>query len=310
MIFPMIAVGITLPFILFFTSQWRILFLYMLWFLYDRKSPQNGGYKNRWMIKCRYNDWCNKYFPSTVHKTVDLPADRNYIFACHPHGIICFGLYSSFVSEFLGNQTRKFPDLRFVACTLRSNFYLMIRREWLLLTGFVDCSKESIRSALTRRSTGQAVMIAVGGAEEALYARPGAHVLKLLARKGFVRQALQYGASLVPVYTFGENEIYLQIDNPEGSLIRKFQMWIKSFIGVSMPLFYGRGLLQLNFGFLPFRKPINTVVGAPIDVCKVSEPTDEEVERVHRQYCDALIDLFEQHKTQFGVSKETKLILV
>ncbi|PIO69463.1 diacylglycerol acyltransferase, partial [Teladorsagia circumcincta] len=84
----------------------------------------------------------------------------------------------------------------------------------------------------------------LGGAEEALYARPGVHKLKLRTRKGFVKQALQHGASLVPVYTFGETDIYKQLDNPEGSLVRKFQMWTKRVLGVSMPFFYGRGLFQ------------------------------------------------------------------
>ncbi|KAK6009850.1 diacylglycerol acyltransferase [Ostertagia ostertagi] len=90
-------------------------------------------------------------------------------------------------------------------------------------------------------------LINSGGAEEALEARPGAHKLKLLTRKGFVKLALQYGASLVPVYSFGENDLFYQLDNPEGSLVRKFQTLSKNLLGISMPLFYGRGLLQLNF---------------------------------------------------------------
>ncbi|PIO65316.1 diacylglycerol acyltransferase, partial [Teladorsagia circumcincta] len=148
------------------------------------------------------------------------------------------------------------------------------------------------------------------GAEEALEARPGAHKLKLLTRKGFVKLALQYGASLVPVYSFGENDLFYQLDNPEGSLVRKFQTLSKNLLGISMPLFYGRGLFQLNFGFLPHRRPIDTVVGAPIAVPMVSEPTDEEVDRVHRQYCEALTKLFDQHKTRFRVPKEATLTFI
>ncbi|KAK5970495.1 hypothetical protein GCK32_002701 [Trichostrongylus colubriformis] len=282
MVLPMIGVSLVLPFILFFTLQWHILLLYLAWFFYDRKSPQNGGYKNPFLRGWKYNEWFTEYFPATVHKTADLPTDRNYIFACHPHGIICFGLYAAFIREANSNSSRKFPGLHFLACTLRANFYQMIRREWLLLSGFIDCSKESIQNVLTYKSSGQAVLLAVGGAEEALYARPGAHKLKLLTRKGFVKQALRCGASLVPVYTFGENDIYKQVDNPQGSLLHKFQILCKRYLGVSMPLFYGRGLFQLNFGFLPQRVPINTVVGAPIDVPKILEPTDDDVDRYHR----------------------------
>lgn len=69
-----------------------------------------------------------------------------------------------------------------------------------------------------------AVVIVPGGAAEALHARPGNFTLVLKNRKGFVRLALQHGADLVPAYSFGENDLYQQMDNPEGSKLRKFQV--------------------------------------------------------------------------------------
>ncbi|PIO65315.1 diacylglycerol acyltransferase [Teladorsagia circumcincta] len=212
--------------------------------------------------------------PLTMFCTV-LPFILNYIVGCHPHGIICMGISSNFASEGT-EKSEVFPGLRFSICTLASNFSVMITRELLLLAGFIDCSKESIGNALSEQKCGRAVVIAIGGAEEALEARPGVHKLKLLSRKGFVKQALRNGASLVPVYSFGENDLYHQLD----------------------------------FGLLPRRTPMDTVVGAPIAVRKVLEPSSEEVDRIHHQYCEALTELFEQHKTRFGVPKETELILV
>ncbi|KAK6049592.1 diacylglycerol acyltransferase, partial [Cooperia oncophora] len=126
-------------------------------------------------------------------------------------GIICYGIYAAFVTDREATgKSKQFPGIRFFACTLGSNFNLMLRREWLLLSGMIDCSKESIHNALTMKNAGQAVVVVVGGAEEALYARPGVHKLKLLTRKGFVKQALRCGASLVPVYSFGETDVYQQ----------------------------------------------------------------------------------------------------
>lgn len=49
----------------------------------------------------------------------------------------------------------------------------------------------------------------------------------LLFRYGFVRLALIAGASLVPVFAFGENELYKQVDNPKGSKLRAFQEKVK-----------------------------------------------------------------------------------
>ena len=47
----------------------------------------------------------------------------------------------------------------------------------------------------------------VGGAPEALLAKPGKPEIILNARKGFIKLALQLGTDLVPVFGFGENDI-------------------------------------------------------------------------------------------------------
>uniref|UniRef100_A0A0N4XRB1 diacylglycerol O-acyltransferase n=1 Tax=Nippostrongylus brasiliensis TaxID=27835 RepID=A0A0N4XRB1_NIPBR len=85
-----------------------------------------------------------------------------------------------------------------------------------------------------------------GGAEEALNAHPGYHTLVLKSRKGFVKEALKTGAYLVPVYSFGENEIFEQVENPEGSALRRFQSWTKRFAGFTFPFFHGRGIFQVR----------------------------------------------------------------
>lgn len=80
-----------------------------------------------------------------------------------------------------------------------------------MLYGFIDCSKESIEYLLTKMGKGRAAVLVVGGAEEALEAHPGHSTLTLAKRKGFVREALKTGAHLVPIYSFGENDIYEQV---------------------------------------------------------------------------------------------------
>ena len=49
------------------------------------------------------------------------------------------------------------------------------------------------------------------------------------------------------------------------------------------------------------------IVGPAIPVKKVDVITDEEVDRVHTQYMDALQALFDRHKAEFGVSPDQKL---
>lgn len=61
------------------------------------------------------------------------------------------------------------------------------------------------------------------------------------------------------MYSFGENEIYEQVNNPPGSLVRTIQDTLQKIIGLAPCLFVGRGVLQYSFGIVPFRKPIYTV---------------------------------------------------
>jgi len=46
----------------------------------------------------------------------------------------------------------------------------------------------------------------------------------LRRRKGFARLALQSGASLVPVFCFGETDLFETFVPPEGSLVSRLQL--------------------------------------------------------------------------------------
>uniref|UniRef100_A0A915CDL3 diacylglycerol O-acyltransferase n=1 Tax=Parascaris univalens TaxID=6257 RepID=A0A915CDL3_PARUN len=195
-------------------------------------------------------------------------------------------------------------------CTLVGQFWTPLRREWGMLHGLVDCSKESLQYLLdVDRTTNNIVVLVIGGAEEALDAHPGRHVLTLNSRKGFIRIALKTGAYLVPMYSFGENELFDQVENPKGSTTRTIQECLKQKLGFSQPLFHGRGIFNYNFGIWPYRRPINSVVGAPIAVEKTKNPTNDDVDRLHAKYISALTELFETHKTNYGVPKDAKLII-
>ncbi|PIC41535.1 hypothetical protein B9Z55_008920 [Caenorhabditis nigoni] len=203
----------------------------------------------------------------------------------------------------------QYPGITFNLCTLGLNFKIPIRREILLLFGCIDCSKESMEYALNSKNQGRALVLVVGGAAESLDAHPGKHELTLMSRKGFVREALLTGAHLVPVYSFGENDVFEQAANPPGSTLRKWQEKLRKSMGTALPMVKGRGFLQYTYGFLPFRRSINTVIGAPITVEKTENPTNEQIEKLHEKYVEKLVELFEGHKQRFGVSKNVKLVL-
>ncbi len=66
------------------------------------------------------------------------------------------------------------------AATLRWNFITPIARELMLLLGFVDADAATLRRVLA--APGRGVMLAIGGAEEALLAQPGLNDIVLNKR--------------------------------------------------------------------------------------------------------------------------------
>ncbi|CAJ0928945.1 unnamed protein product, partial [Mesorhabditis belari] len=299
---------LVLPIYLLFTSFWWLIFVYATWLYFDWESPQRGAYPLKWFRDMRVHKYFADYFPVRLHKTAELDGSTNYLVGSHPHGIISLAALVNFTSNATGVD-KLFPNVFFRLCTLEGQFWTPFRREYAMLHGFIGCSKKSINWVLENEKKGLAAVLVIGGAEEALDAHPGHHTLTLSNRKGFIRLAIESGASLVPCYAFGENDIYTQIENPKGSKLREFQTWAKQKLGISPPIFRGRGVFNYTFGLLPFRKPIDYVVGNPIKVEKNKNPSREEVDKVHARYVKELVELFEAHKTKYGCDETTKLVI-
>lgn len=66
-------------------------------------------------------------------------------------------------------------------------------------------------------------------------------------------------AALVPMFSFGENDLFDQVENSPGSWVRWIQDKLQKTTSFSFPLFHGRGIFQYSFGFIPYRQPITTV---------------------------------------------------
>ena len=68
-----------------------------------------------------------------------------------------------------------------------------------------------------------------------------------------------HSTPLVPIFSFGENDLFEQVRNPKGSWLRQLQHRLQQIMGISLPLFHARGIFQYSFGLLPYRRPICTV---------------------------------------------------
>ncbi|XP_008426465.1 2-acylglycerol O-acyltransferase 2 [Poecilia reticulata] len=294
---------------LLFTRFWLISVLYALWWYYDFDTPARGG--RRAPVLCGLKLWgyMRDYFPIKLVKTADLDPRHNYILGFHPHGVLVAGAFTNFCTDATGFP-QLFPGLTSYLLMLPLWFRAPFFRDYIMCAGLIPSDKESASYVLRKKKGGSAVVIAVGGAPEALDAHPGTFNVLLANKKGFIKMAMEHGAHLVPVFSFGENEVYDQVENPKGTWLRWTQDRLQTIMGVSLPLFHARGIFQYSFGLMPYRRPIYTVVGRPIKVEKKEKPRGEDLDALHQLYMDELSSLFDKHKGNYGVDKDVHLNFV
>ena len=306
------------PFLLF------VVFLpYFIWYLKDR-TPANGQidhfqfsfFRNLFIWRAYA-----RYFPIKLHKTCDLqptfpspsPSSSsssssknkasastdgpNYIFGYHPHGICALGSFGGLATNGCGFD-QLFPGIKVSLLTLINNFQIPFYREYLMAAGLSSVSRKNALKLLQKKLS---ICIVIGGASEALHAGAGTSDLILLKRKGFVKLALEVGnVGLVPIYAFGENDLYTVVDVKKKSILYKFQLWSKKTFGFTIPIFFARCVFNYDWGMLPFRKPINVVFGKPIMVPKIENYTQQDVDHYHALYVKELETIFNENKKQFG----------
>lgn len=272
--------------------------LYFVWaWFFDEKSTISGDRKvdasERKETSWWYETYRN-YFPASIVFDFDTKnwKKKPCLFAAWPHGIISHGL-SANVLFGTPDELRFIGDYRVAMNTLM--VLIPFWRELMLRSGAIAVSKKAMGACL---ENGRSVFVVPGGAREALLSKPGFKYLDVKQRKGFVKLALRHGVDLVPVYSFGESEMYeLWVDAGDQSkygALYAFQQILKKFLGTTFPLFKGR-----CGTWLPFRKPLVTVFGKPIEIPHIPDPTTEQVKHWNSVYATKLEELYQKYKPQY-----------
>ncbi|RAO74343.1 uncharacterized protein BHQ10_010355 [Talaromyces amestolkiae] len=296
---------------------WPLLVPYLVYILFSNAATSGTLRRRQWLRGSRAWKLYASYFPAKLHRTAELPNTRKYIFGYHPHGIISHGAFGAFATEALG-FSKLFPGITNTLLTLDSNFRIPFYREYAMGMGLASVSRESCENLLTKGGTngegmGRAITIVVGGARESLDAQPGSIRLILNSRKGFVKLAARTGADLVPVLGFGENDLYEQVDSEQHPFIHKIQMLIKKFMGFTVPLFHARGVFNYDVGLMPYRRPLNVVVGRPIEVIRQrhQDKVDEDyINELHGRYVQELNRLWDEWKDVYATNRTSELEIV
>ncbi|KAJ2996938.1 Diacylglycerol O-acyltransferase 2 [Globomyces sp. JEL0801] len=266
-------------------------------YIYLDPSPETGGRPLHWFRRLSIFKSLRDFFPIRLKKTVDLDPSRNYIFGYHPHGVIVLGAFVNFGTD-ANDVSRLFPGVHIRLLTLGMNFHVPILHDILLALGVCSVSRNSMENVLNK-GPGHSVILVPGGAQETINAHPGTNDLFIKNRLGFIKLALRNGAPLVPVFGFGDNDLWNQVPNPPGSTLRKVQETVKKAISVVPPAIFGRGIFNYTIGILPFRRPVVSVVGRPIDCPKIENPTIDQLLHYQQLYLNELQSIYDTHKDEY-----------
>lgn len=229
-------------------------------------------------------------------------ATKQFIFGSHPHGVVSMHHMGLMMCRSVCAKGASFEEIspmerrRDLAASVL--FFVPGFRQVALWAGAVDASKPVARRMLKR---GLSLGIIIGGEQEQLLSKPGRHLAYIESRKGFCRLALEHGASVVPCWCFGENELY---DTSDAFY------WLRRAIvkaaGVAIPLAVGRSWL---FPWRPHPVELNQCVGTPISVARTDNPTEAQVEALHAKYKAGLREVFDANKARFGYAEaELKMV--
>ncbi|XP_008796323.4 diacylglycerol O-acyltransferase 2D-like [Phoenix dactylifera] len=162
--------------------------------------------------------------------------------------------------------------------------------------GLVPATKKNFIRYL---EAGYSCIIIPGGVQEIIYMNHNYEVAFLKRRRGFVQVAIETGSPLVPVFCFGQTNVY-KWWKPQG----KFYIHVARAIRFAPLIFWGA------FGSpIPYRKPIDIIVGRPIEIRQNLNPSREEVAEVHARFVSAIEKLFVRYREVTGLNNiELKIV--
>jgi 1-acyl-sn-glycerol-3-phosphate acyltransferase len=187
---------------------------------------------------------------------------QNGIYICHPHGFLAL---APFVHFSLGEE-----QIGLITTPIMFTFPIF---GWLLRQlGLIPSDRESIEAA-------SRVAVLLGGGREAHATRAGKMRL-CVDRKGIFEIAVKQRRHLIPVLSYGENEIF---SIPEGGLLGDFQGWIKEKFHCVLMFPKPADIWEWVTG----KNTIKTYVGEPIEPAATWEETRE-------RYIGVLKDLYKK----------------
>ncbi|CAI5464800.1 unnamed protein product [Closterium sp. Yama58-4] len=222
------------------------------------------------------------YFPINMiyEDRQALDSNKAYIVALEPHHV--FPISAVALSPLSG----LFPlqKIRILGSSVLT-YVPFVRHIWRWLS-MAPATRKQFSNLL---ASGTSCVIVPGGLQESLLLEPSREVLFLKRRLGFVRLAVESNVPIIPVFSFGQKDVYSH--------------WFprSSFhTALSRKLMFAPMLIWGRWGTpIPHQKPMTLVVGKPIPVPDAGS-VDAAVEKMHAEFIAAVENLYEQHKCGVG----------
>jgi hypothetical protein len=201
---------------------------------------------------------------------------RPSIYCYHPHGLFSIG--AVLLAADLISRGEK---IAFVTSS-HMRWFNPLAKLMMDIAGIQIVGATSAEVQAAMRKGERSLILVPGGYEEAVFTQNGFERLFLTSRLGFVKFAMRFGYNLVPVYAFGENDLYSTL--PIVSTIRDALAKYK----IPVAIFFGHP----NLPIMPKRNSLKIFVGDRLEVPWTNDPPIQQLRAVHNVYVEKLIELY------------------
>lgn len=207
------------------------------------------------------------------------------VIAMEPHDVLPLSIFA------LNDVLKGVPGFKCLGCITAICFQIPLMKHIYTWVNAVSADKKTMTKML---KDGISPVICPGGVQEVtMLTSDDEIVLYLNSRFGFVKLALQHGAPIIPLFSFGLRDSF-SFWVPKSKLLHS----IGRKMGVLPMAFFGVWGLPLAPA-----KPCDytLVLGRPIIVPKIENPTEQDLKHYHGEYVKNLTRIFELHKKDLGL---------
>jgi 1-acyl-sn-glycerol-3-phosphate acyltransferase len=223
---------------------------------------------------------------SNIRKTFQLnvqsPIPPKSINIWHPHGI-------SGVTPVIHNGYRiTSPEYKPTKGVVHYGYFMLpFIKDIIPLLNAIPSDEYSIRDTLQTES----ISITLGGVDEMRRGSPKDLQLVVRKRRGIFKIALEMGVPIVPILTYGEQEIFPESDL---GILKMYNELMYDWFRFRIPFPTLNSVINWTRLSQTALEPIVSYTGKPIRTKKISNPTERQIKKLRDLYIQRLQDLFDE----------------